>query len=71
MSQPSNTSSKTKADWAAEWKKACLEEYNKELTGSFRHYCPDWDLLPIDDTCPEFQQCTCDWDWLDKGQPWK
>lgn len=26
---------------------------------SFRHYCPDWDYLFIDETYPEFQSCLC------------
>lgn len=33
-------------------------EYNK-LTGKYKHYCLDWDGLPVDETCPEFECCTC------------
>lgn len=29
------------------------------LTGAKKHYCPDWDFLPIDDTCLEMESCTC------------
>jgi hypothetical protein len=24
-----------------------------------KHACPDWDFLEIDETCPEFECCTC------------
>lgn len=26
---------------------------------SKRHFCPDWDYMEIDDTCPEFECCLC------------
>jgi len=29
------------------------------LYGEKKHWCPEWDFLPIDDTCPEFQSCIC------------
>lgn len=29
------------------------------LTGKFRHWCPDWDGMPIDETMDEFDCCTC------------
>lgn len=41
------------------WKKECLEIYKRVLQGKYSHRCPDWDLLPIDETCPEFSGCTC------------
>ena len=25
----------------------------------YKHLCPDWDFLEIDDECEEFNQCTC------------
>jgi len=28
-------------------------------TGKFKHFCPDWDYMAIDETCPEFDACTC------------
>jgi hypothetical protein len=31
----------------------------KKLSGSFRHFCPDWDFLEIDETRPEFNACLC------------
>ena len=32
---------------------------NKPLTGKFKHFCREWDLLEIDETCPEFEVCSC------------
>ena len=30
----------------------------------YLHYCYDWDGMLIDDSCPEFECCTCDFgDW--------
>jgi hypothetical protein len=29
------------------------------LTGVLAHYCPDWDCLPIDETCEEIVDCLC------------
>lgn len=23
------------------------------------HYCPEWDYMLIDSTCPEYEVCTC------------
>ena len=34
------------------------QEYNS-LKGKYKHYCNDWDYLPIDETCHEFIACTC------------
>ena len=42
-----------------EFEKECLRWHGRNLTGNYAHYCPDWDYLPIDDTCVEFQSCTC------------
>ena len=30
------------------------------LTGKYRHFCPDWDFMAIDEHCREFDACTCD-----------
>ena len=27
--------------------------------GGCPHWCPEWDDLPIDDLCPEFEACMC------------
>lgn len=29
------------------------------LTGKHKHYCMDWDGMAIDETCAEFECCTC------------
>ena len=42
-----------------EWLECCLREVGHPLTGKYRHFCNDWDDLPIDETCPEFDGCTC------------
>jgi hypothetical protein len=44
-----------------EFKADCLKYYgpNVVLTGKARHWCRDWDFLPIDETCEEFKACTC------------
>lgn len=31
----------------------------ERLTGDFKHYCPEWDGLAIDETCVEFEACVC------------
>jgi len=36
-----------------------LFQFNR-LSGRCKHYCPDWDYMAIDETCPEFDCCTCD-----------
>lgn len=42
-----------------EWEADCLRWWGRILEGKFRHWCPDWDYLPIDDTVKEFECCTC------------
>jgi len=34
------------------------EEFDK-LEGRYKHFCPDWDLMAIDEYCPEFDSCQC------------
>ena len=31
----------------------------KRLRGVKKHFCPDWDYMAIDETCEEFQACSC------------
>lgn len=45
--------------YIGEFNNDCLELYGELLTGANKHYCIDFDYLPIDDTCPEFEFCTC------------
>lgn len=42
-----------------EWEADCMRWWGRVLTGGYRHWCPDWDYLPIDDTVKEFECCTC------------
>jgi len=39
----------------------CLHFHGKTLTGKYKHYCPDFDFLPMDETCWEFEFCLCEW----------
>lgn len=32
----------------------------KKLKGQYKHFCPDWDYMAIDETCPEFEACGCE-----------
>lgn len=41
-----------------EWMADSLRWRGKILTGEYAHWCPDWDFLPIDETCPEWP-CPC------------
>lgn len=43
----------------------CLRYRGKILTGAKAHFCWDWDGLPVDETTPEFECCTC----YPKGEP--
>lgn len=45
---------------ADDFDRDCLDMYGKVLTGKLKHYCRDWDYLPIDETCPEIHACKCD-----------
>lgn len=42
-----------------EWNKECLRWRGRVLTGKGRHWCYDWDFLPVDETTPEWEGCTC------------
>lgn len=42
-----------------EWIEECMKYYGRVLTGGKAHFCYDWDGLPIDETCGEYQCCTC------------
>jgi hypothetical protein len=37
----------TDPDWIAD----CMKYRGVVLTGVYSHWCPDWDGLPIDETC--------------------
>jgi hypothetical protein len=42
-----------------EFNEDCMHHHGKILTGEFRHFCPEFDYLPIDETVFEFQFCDC------------
>ncbi len=41
------------------WATDCIQWRRKVLGGDFAHYCQDWDQLPVDETCKEFESCSC------------
>jgi len=43
----------------AAWEEHCLHWRGRVLTGKFAHSCPDWDDLPIDETCENEWPCVC------------
>lgn len=42
----------------SDWQQDCMHWRGKVLTGNYGHWCPEWDDLPIDETCPEWP-CSC------------
>lgn len=42
-----------------DWIEDCLRYHGRVLNGGKAHWCPDWDYLPIDDSCRELKACTC------------
>lgn len=40
-----------------EWEVDCVKWHGYVLSGKFKHWCYDWDGLPIDETCDEFTCC--------------
>jgi len=42
-----------------DWVEDCFKWHGQVLNGKNAHWCPDWDFLPIDDTCEEIKCCTC------------
>lgn len=42
-----------------EWVHDCLQWRGALLEGKYKHWCMDWDGLPIDETCVEFTCCVC------------
>lgn len=45
--------------WTTEWFDSCKKEYGYVLQGDYRHWCPDWANLPIDETMTAFHYCKC------------
>jgi hypothetical protein len=42
-----------------EFEVVCLQERGRILRGRYAHYCDDWDGLTVDETCDEWDTCTC------------
>jgi hypothetical protein len=42
-----------------EWPADCETERGRLLSGTWAHYCFDWDGLPVDETTWEFSSCHC------------
>lgn len=42
-----------------DWIDDCMKFRGRVLTGNKAHWCYEWDGLPVDDTCVEFECCTC------------
>jgi hypothetical protein len=41
------------------WTKDCLAFQGRVLTGDWIHWCYEFDALPIDETCHDFEFCNC------------
>lgn len=47
-----------------EFEEDSINCHGRILTGQFKHFCADFDYLPIDETCFQFQYCLCEYtDW--------
>jgi hypothetical protein len=41
-----------------DWIEDSNRYWGRVLDGKKAHWCPDWDYMPIDSTCPEIECCT-------------
>ena len=41
------------------WVRDCLFWRDRVLVGRYRHWCVDWDGLPVDETTIEWEVCSC------------
>lgn len=44
--------------WSQQWFYDCMHWRGEILRGRYRHWCPEWDELPVDETTGEFP-CPC------------
>ena len=44
---------------ACAWIADCMHWRGRVLTGSFAHWCAEFDYLPVDHTSAEFECCQC------------
>lgn len=42
-----------------DWEKDCMYFRGEVLKGKHSHWCPEYDDLPIDETCEEYKHCKC------------
>lgn len=47
-----------------EFNKEARKTHGRDLHGPDRHWCHDWDSMPIDATCSEYDCCSCDHSWF-------
>lgn len=47
------------AGGSKDWIEDCTQWRGRLLTGKYRHWCYDWDELPIDETCENEWPCAC------------
>lgn len=45
-----------------EWIEDSMHHHGKVLTGKYAHWCPEFDYLPIDESCFEFEYCLCEFE---------
>lgn len=45
--------------YSPHWKEDCIKYHGSVLTGVDAHWCQEWDELPVDATCWEYEFCTC------------
>ena len=57
MSDPSKM---TDTEFFTVWARECTFFHGRILEGEKNHYCPEWDYMPVDETCMEYEFCTCD-----------
>lgn len=50
------------------WHEDCMKYYGRVLMGSKAHYCPEFDYLPIDETCDEIESCSCEFNFGDSRE---
>lgn len=43
----------------SDWELDCIKWWGTVLLGRCKHWCPEWDDLPIDEFCSEFACCGC------------
>ncbi len=54
-----NASTLFPPEQSKEWKEDCMKWRGRVLTGKYWHWCQDWDFLPVDETTPEWEGCSC------------